>query len=194
MTDVPADTRWWTSPRRMIRQLLMLNDTPHSVALGTAIGMFIGLTPTVGIQMLLVGALAILARPFFRFNISAGMITVYISNPLTMLPLYALFYSPGTMLLATGSHDPIDFQAGFIEHLDETGRLLRFVFIDVGWPMIVGSLLVASVIADVSWTLDCKWAPSLPDGFTFDDAEPTIPISIKSVSYTHLTLPTILLV
>lgn len=156
MTDVPADTRWWTSPRRMIRQLLMLNDTPHSVALGTAIGMFIGLTPTVGIQMLLVGALAILARPFFRFNISAGMITVYISNPLTMLPLYALFYSTGTMLLATGSHDPIDFQAGFIEHLDETGRLLRFVFIDVGWPMIVGSLLVASVGAGLTYP-SLKW-------------------------------------
>ena len=151
MTDAPADTRWWTSPRQMVRRLLMLDDTPHSIALGTAVGMFVGLTPTVGIQMILVGLLAVILRPFFRFNISAGMITVYISNPITMLPLYALFYSTGTMLLGTGSSGPVDFQAGFTEHLGDTRALMQFVFVDVGWPMVIGSLLVASIGAGITY-------------------------------------------
>ena len=31
-----ADTRWWTSPRRLIRRLLSLDDSAHAIALGTA--------------------------------------------------------------------------------------------------------------------------------------------------------------
>ena len=39
-----ADNRlhWWTSPRTLLRYILMLDDTPHSIALGTAIGLAAG--------------------------------------------------------------------------------------------------------------------------------------------------------
>ena len=74
--------RWWSDPRSLLRHILMLDDTPHSIALGTAIGMFIGMTPTVGIQMILVIVFAFLVKPLFTFNRIAALITVYISNPL----------------------------------------------------------------------------------------------------------------
>ena len=68
---------------RMFRSILMLEDTPHSIALGTAIGLFIAWTPTVGIHMILVVSLAL----FLRANKVAGLIAVYISNPLTLAPI-----------------------------------------------------------------------------------------------------------
>src|SRR3990172_6945415 len=80
--------RWWTRPRTFIRHILLADDTPHSIALGTAIGTFIGLTPTGGVQMLLVMLVAFLCRPLFRFNQIAALLMVYISNPLTAVPIY----------------------------------------------------------------------------------------------------------
>ena len=142
-----ADTRWWTSPRRLIRRLLALDDTPHSIALGTAIGMFVGMTPTVGIQMIVILAIAAVTRPLFHFNRVAGLITVYISNPLTMLPMYAAFYYVGT-LLVEAPMTPDEFLAQFEAALEQ-GWLdpLRFIFAEVAWPMLAGSLLIATVTA-----------------------------------------------
>ena len=142
-----ADTRWWTSPRRLIRRLLALDDTPHSIALGTTIGMFVGMTPTVGIQMMVILAIAAVTRPLFHFNRVAGLIAVYISNPLTMLPMYAAFYYVGT-LLVEAPMTPDEFLAQFEAALEQ-GWLdpLRFIFAEVAWPMLAGSLLIATVAA-----------------------------------------------
>ena len=142
-----ADTRWWTSPRRLIRSLLALDDTPHAIALGTAIGMFVGMTPTVGLQMFLVIGIAAATRPLFHFNRVAGLITVYISNPLTIVPLYAAFYYVGTMLV-DAPMTPAQFQLQFEAALDRSWiDPLRFIFTEVAWPMLAGSLLIATVTA-----------------------------------------------
>ena len=45
---------WLQSPRALLNTILRLDDTPQSIALGTAIGMFVGLTPMVGLQMAIV--------------------------------------------------------------------------------------------------------------------------------------------
>ena len=142
-----ADTRWWTSPRSLIRRLLALDDSPHSIALGTAIGMFVGMTPTVGIQMMVILAIAAVTRPLFHFNRVAGLITVYISNPLTIVPMYAAFYYVGT-LLVEAPMTPDEFLAQFEAEMDR-GWLdpLRFIFAEVAWPMLAGSLLIATVTA-----------------------------------------------
>ena len=95
MSQIQADSERLT-PRSLLRKILLLDDTAHSIALGTAIGMFIGMTPTVGIQMILVLCLAFATRPLFHFNKVAALLTVYISNPFTVLPIYWFNYSIGT--------------------------------------------------------------------------------------------------
>ncbi|MBV10370.1 MAG: hypothetical protein CMN21_14270, partial [Rubinisphaera sp.] len=74
---------WYVSPQLWLRKIVSLDDTPHSIALGTSIGVFVAMTPTVGIQMVVVLLIAALCKPFFRFNQVAGLIAVYISNPVT---------------------------------------------------------------------------------------------------------------
>lgn len=144
----------WYSPRHLLRALLMLDGSPHSIALGTAIGMFIALTPTVGIQMLIVIAVAFLVRPLFRFNRMAALITVYVSNPLTVVPLYWFNYKLGTIVIPeTISHERfqalIEGQPGgtwaewWASLLSRTWSLIG----EVGGPLIAGSLVVATIAA-----------------------------------------------
>lgn len=75
--------------------ILTLQDNAHSIALGTAIGLFIAWTPTVGIHMVLVIGICLMLRA----NKVAGLIAVYLSNPITMVPMYWFAYWVGSRIL-----------------------------------------------------------------------------------------------
>jgi uncharacterized protein len=152
MPDLPA-TSERVSFRSLLRKILLLDDTAHSIALGTAIGMFIGMTPTVGIQMILVLCLAFATRPLFHFNKVAALLTVYISNPFTVLPIYWFNYSIGTYFVeATVTYEDfartLEYE-GFAQWWDTVVGL----FVRVGWPLILGSLLVGTVTSVPTYPL-----------------------------------------
>ena len=187
MDGTAPDTRWWTSPRRLIRRLLSLDDSPHAIALGTAIGMFIGMTPTVGIQMILIMAVAAVTRPLFHFNRVAGLITVYISNPITIMPLYAAFYYTGT-LVVEAPMTPAEFQEQFELALDRSWLdPLRFIFQEVAWPMIAGSLLLAIVTSVPTYPIVKRLVAAkrrlangaAPNGTPTDTPSPSSPTPVQ---------------
>ncbi len=123
----------------------MLDDTPHSIALGAAIGMFIALMPVVGIQMLIVGIVALLTRRLFYFNRIAALIMVYVTNPLTIVPIYWFCYRVGAIWF------PVDVTR------DDFAKLLEYegfsqwwdtianLFIEIGVPLLVGTTIVGIV-------------------------------------------------
>jgi len=131
----------------------MLDDSAHSIALGTAIGMFIALTPTVGIQMLIVICFAFLTRPLFRFNQFAALITVYVSNPLTIVPIYWFDYKVGTYYVG-GSMTQNDF-ARILEFEGFSGwwETVKQLLLEVGSPLIIGSLIVATFFSLVTYPI-----------------------------------------
>lgn len=151
-TPPPQKLHWWSNPQTLLRYVLSLDDTAHHVALGTAVGMFIGLTPTVGIQMMLVIAVYYLCLPFFRFNCKAALVTVYISNPLTMVPLYWFDYRVGQLVFG-GSDITKDRIREIITYngFAEWWHAIVTLFVDLGWPMLAGSLIVGSVGAGVTY-------------------------------------------
>lgn len=141
------------SPRSLLRTILKLDDTPHHVALGTAIGMFIGLTPTVGIQMLVVIALAFLTRRLCAFNRLAALLTVYVTNPITTLPIYWFNYEVGT-LFVDGQMSYEAFGAVFEYHsLATWWDAVCGLFVKIGAPLIVGSLIVATAVSILTYPL-----------------------------------------
>ena len=79
-------------------RLILLPDTPHKVALGLAIGIFVGLTPTVLLQTMIAVPIAWLLRG----SKVAAAIGVWVSNPLTIPPLYAAFFYVGRMISPFG--------------------------------------------------------------------------------------------
>lgn len=143
--------KWWSSPRALMRYILGLDDTHHSIAMGTTVGMFIGMTPTVGIQMIIVMCVAILTKRFFEFNRVAALITVYISNPVTMIPIYYLDYKVGTVFF--GGDVSRDEFAKILEYESFAGWWTTIVdlFVGIGVPLIVGSLVVAALCSAVTY-------------------------------------------
>ena len=74
-----------------------LRGDPHSLALGTAIGIFIGISPTIPLHTVaIIGAALLLRASTIAALISASVV----SNPLTMVPQYYLCW-----LIKTGRWD-----------------------------------------------------------------------------------------
>lgn len=152
-TSWPKRFIWWVNPRSWLRAILMLNDSPHSIALGTAVGVFVAMTPTVGIQMGLVIFIALILRPLLRFNCTAGLIAVYISNPLTMIPIYWFNYKVGTLFVQeTVTRQEFTRLFHNVANRDWWSWLTQLL-VTVGTPLLIGSLIVATFSAALTYPL-----------------------------------------
>ena len=78
----------------------MIRGEPREVALGFALGIFVGMTPTVGVQT----PIAIFIAALFKWSKLSAAIGVWISNPLTVPLIYGVTYITGAKLL---SLDPV---------------------------------------------------------------------------------------
>lgn len=76
-------------------RLIRKNGQVEQVATGTALGVFIGLTPTFGVQM----PLAYLAAKVLRENQLAAVLGVWVTNPLTAPFIYMGEFQFGRWLL-----------------------------------------------------------------------------------------------
>ncbi|MBN1981189.1 MAG: DUF2062 domain-containing protein [Chitinivibrionales bacterium] len=61
-----------------IQKLLQLRATPNRIAMGFAVGVFVGVFPTFGFGALLIAALV----PFWKFNVPAAIAGTLAGNPL----------------------------------------------------------------------------------------------------------------
>ncbi|NPU82862.1 MAG: DUF2062 domain-containing protein [Syntrophaceae bacterium] len=78
------------------RRFVSLRGDPRRIAIGVAIGVFIGTTPTIPFHTTLVLA----ASALFRQHLSAAYLgSWFISNPLTIPVLYVTQYETGRILL-----------------------------------------------------------------------------------------------
>ena len=137
---------------KLINPILHSTAPVSQVSMGVAVGVFFGLTPTVGVQMYLVALIWSVSRYVFKknFNLPVGAAMVWISNPLTMVPLYYLFLVTGYWILDT--QNGISYQV-FREHLNTISSQdgaweiflagSRFLLIELGWPMVIGSSVFA---------------------------------------------------
>ena len=94
--------RWWRRLRGVVvNRILGLNDTPHRIAWGVFLGFVVAFSPTVGLQMILFVAVATLLRA----NKVSGLPIVWITNPVTVVPVYYACWRIGALLLGTDA-DP----------------------------------------------------------------------------------------
>ena len=138
--------------KKLIRPITRSEGSIRQVSWGVGIGVFFALTPTVGIQMYAVALIWALCRYIHNthFNLPVAIAMVWISNPLTMIPLYYLFLVSGYAFLET--QEKLSF-ALFEKELSSFSQMesawdsiveaTRFLIIDLGWPMVVGSLFFA---------------------------------------------------
>ncbi len=150
----------------LVVPFLQTHDRLPRVAAGASVGMFLGFTPTVGIQMYLATVLWILCRYGIRvrFNLAIALAMVWISNPVTMVPLYYLFLVSGQWLQGLlGEEVAVMSYAYFQQAMAglapaEGLTWLQWLFyamevlvLEFGWPLVLGSLLYAVPAAVVAY-------------------------------------------
>jgi len=75
-------------------KVLHIDDTPHKIALGLALGLFIGWTPLIGLHILL----AIIFSTLLRANKFAAFVSIWVSNIFTFFIIYYPAYLFGSFL------------------------------------------------------------------------------------------------
>lgn len=110
----------------------------HSVARAMAIGLFVALLP-IPMQMLISASVAVPARA--NLPISVGL--VWLTNPVTMPPIFFIEYKIGTLLLGAPERTmPMELSLTWlsaeIQHLWQ--------------PLLVGSLLIGVIAALIGYS------------------------------------------
>jgi uncharacterized protein (DUF2062 family) len=127
--------RWKRWLRLRYLRLLRLKGRPEEVAGGMAIGVFVGMTPTVPLHTVLAVLIAYL---FGKSKLAAAM-GVWVSNPLLLPFVYLLDYKLGRMI--TRTPPPSFAVSDFSIHK----------MIELGWgisfPLIVGGLVLGLIFA-----------------------------------------------
>lgn len=94
-------------------RLRNLKGNPHSIACGMAIGVFIGLTPTIPFHTIMI----ILATSLFRSSRVAGIIgATMVSNPVTIPIHYYLAYRFGKWIISSEISLPHTYSIVDIAH------------------------------------------------------------------------------
>ena len=83
------------SLKRAYERFLKIRGRPREIALGFALGLFIGMTPTIGFQM----PIAIFVAALFKWNKISAAVAVWITNPLTAPFIYSFSYFVGAKML-----------------------------------------------------------------------------------------------
>jgi uncharacterized protein (DUF2062 family) len=116
-------------------KVIRIKKSPHSIALGFAVGSFIALLPTPGFGYLLAFLITITYPRINKFALFAALL---LWNPLLLAPAYMLSYRLGDIIF--GDIEVVKYD---IVLLDQAYNFTR--------RLLVGSLLIASLISLISY-------------------------------------------
>ncbi len=153
---------------RIIKPVIISVSPIDEIALGAGIGVFIAFTPTVGIQMWIVFLIWLFLRYILgiRFDLIVGTALVWISNPFTIFFMYYGFLATGLFAHSVLGIEAISlsyhtFYTRFYETLNNQDNSFfytiiegsKFLFFELGLPMLVGSLFFAIPSSILSYIL-----------------------------------------
>ena len=121
-----------------------LQGEPRYIAMGVAIGVFIGITPTIPFHTVIAVAMAFV----FKGSKPAAAIGVWIANPITIPIFYIGSFKVGTLLLDR----PIPFDVKF-ESINE----LLSLGLDVTFAMVVGGAVLGIVPGIIAYIVTYKF-------------------------------------
>lgn len=123
-----------------IRKFFLINDTPHKIAAGAALGIFLGIIPGEGVLVTLV--LASLFR-FNRLSATTGVLAFNMWATVIILPFVA---GVGAFIFQINPQELIiNFNSTY--HLGIRYFFSKIIFLELVLPLIVGFLITAGIIA-----------------------------------------------
>ncbi|WP_332066081.1 DUF2062 domain-containing protein [Bartonella sp. CB189] len=136
----------------MRKRILRISATPHKVALGFAIGIFLACSPLLGVHMIL----AVFFSWVLRGNFAAAILGTIFSNPLTFLLIVMVDYKIGYLCLSFFSNvDEISLSQIRALFSSLTFSNMPLLFRDT-WnsimrPMIVGGVILGAILSSLSY-------------------------------------------
>lgn len=138
--------------RPALRWVTKLRSSPKAIAGGFALGTFIAFTPTLGAQIIL----AIFFATLFNYNRPAAIVPVWITNPVTVAPIFTANYWIGQKIW--GGPMVSEVSGLFIQLGITTAKLdiweskeLFLAVLNLGpgliIPLCIGSLIVSTATA-----------------------------------------------
>ena len=122
-----------------ITRRIPLGETPRRIALGFSIGLFIGMTPFLGIHLIL----SVILTSFFGGNKLAAAVGVNITNVVTAPLIYPINYWVGVKLSGISGNVPLSFSS-------ENVKILSLVKQS---PLILADLVIGGVALGVPLAL-----------------------------------------
>ena len=149
-------------------RILHIDDSPHRIALGLALGIFVAYMPLLGFHMLLVALLAFI----FKGNEFVAITSVWISNPFTFVLIYYPNYLVGEAVLHSlgmaNIREAADASVIFNESLTFGNFITNFYtpqfwsslaafFVQTGFAMFVGGLLIGGFFALSAYLVSARF-------------------------------------
>ncbi|NLX95038.1 MAG: DUF2062 domain-containing protein [Rhodopirellula sp.] len=152
--------------RFFLHQVLHCDDSPHRLALGAALGTLVAFTPTIGFQM----AIVVLLAWSLRANKAIGVPLVWISNPLTIPPIFFIGYTLGRLLIGW---PPLDYSWWAALRTPPVGWWSATWFywsrtVEIAGPLWLGCLLMGLLASIPAYALVFNAAKRLHAGVEVD--------------------------
>ncbi|MFH1592426.1 MAG: DUF2062 domain-containing protein [Candidatus Woesearchaeota archaeon] len=123
--------------KKHFQAVIRTKKSPHSIALGFAIGTLIGILPTPGFNILLGVLVVLIFRKVSKFSLF-GALAFW--NPIVLIPLYFWSYKIGGLIF--GSAPVVEYELTILEQIYHFSR--RFL---------VGSIILAPCFSILSYFL-----------------------------------------
>ena len=131
---------WYLKPfEYIITHPVYFSATRRSVGGGLWIGLFVGLLPIPGQTIV-----AVLAALWLRVNLPVAAITIWITNPITFVPIFYLAYRIGALILDIPTESlPAEFTLDWVSQ--ELALRWR--------PLALGSFIMALSVSSIAYLI-----------------------------------------
>ena len=131
----------WVEPfKKAYHRFLKIRGNPKEIALGFALGLFVGMTPFMGLHT----AIAVPLAALLKWNKFSAALAVWVSNPLSAPFIYGITYYVGAkvLLIRDGYKLPMEFNLDALLYtLQKTPGIIGILLMGgvvVGLPLAVG--------------------------------------------------------
>ena len=132
--------------RKFFKQFFLINDTPHKIAAGAALGVFLGIAPGAGV------AASVVLASIFRINRLAAIAGAIATNTWTLILALPAAAAVGCFVVG-GNKVSLMAQFNQIQHLGFTFLFSREILLTIVLPLTVGFVVVSGAISLVCYIL-----------------------------------------
>ncbi len=163
----------WENLVRVVKYRLLIpvkrvKLPPVIKARGIAVGIAWAMTPLIGIQMWLVFMTWVIARKVFKFDFSLvlGLAFTWVTNVVTMIPVYYLFYVTGQLmrgvLVDSSGYGMLvnivkENFMGNISFFDKWTLIFKILLKDWGVSMVIGCIPWCIIFTIISYKLAMRY-------------------------------------